>query len=253
MNSVSTENFFTPFNFYNQTIDNMLNNNFSYNNYTNSLSSNNVIEIPNVNVDVMNPTELMTECTPISNDLMERSLVEIPIEDEDENSDETSFYQVEDEGGVKIGEESFCLRALFEDVSEAGPFPSYRLAREISKLKEAQINFDKKWNMTPLVNFPYKSFNFAPKITKKKVSNNGKILNILHWNASGIIGKNKTDRLELLINIENPAIIRLCETKTNSTTECYIFELARLGYFPIIRSRLNENGEAKCHGGGGGG
>ena len=39
------------------------------------------------------------------------------------------------------------------------------------------------------------------------------------------------------IDQEKPDIISLNEIRTNSTTESYIYEVAKLGYFPLIRSR----------------
>ena len=68
-----------------------------------------------------------------------------------------------------------------------------------------------------------------------------KAIKVLHWNSNSITGK--FQKIENLIREENPDVISLNETRTNTTTESYVFELSRLGYFPIIRSRkvIKEN------------
>jgi len=54
----------------------------------------------------------------------------------------------------------------------------------------------------------------------------------------------KLNKIENLIIEENPNIVSLNETRTNSTIEAYIYELCRLGYIPIIRSRkIIKNGK----------
>ena len=60
---------------------------------------------------------------------------------------------------------------------------------------------------------------------------NSRSLKTLHWNANSVVGK--INKLENLIREEKPDIISLNETRTNTTTEAYIYELAGLGYFPI--------------------
>ena len=62
-----------------------------------------------------------------------------------------------------------------------------------------------------------------------------KSIKTLHWNANSVIGKN--NNICCLIEEEKPDIISINETRTNSTTENYIYEISKLGYFPIIRSR----------------
>jgi hypothetical protein len=50
----------------------------------------------------------------------------------------------------------------------------------------------------------------------------------------------KFNKLVQLIKLESPDVISLNETRTNKTTEAYIYELCRLGYYPIIKSRKQE-------------
>ena len=67
------------------------------------------------------------------------------------------------------------------------------------------------------------------KIDKKK------IIKTVHWNANSVVGKNNS--IWNLIEEERPDIVSLNETRTNSTTEAYLYELSKLGYYPVIRSR----------------
>ena len=136
-------------------------------------------------------------------------------------------------------DESFCLGALFAEDGLGDLGWSYRRDREIESLREAQLDFDKKWATTISYNFPFKPIN--GKITIEKSKSNQKemkLLKTLQWNCNGLIGKEKIDKLESLLLLENPDVISLVETKTNSTTESYIYELSRRGYFPMIKNRM---------------
>ena len=107
--------------------------------------------------------------------------------------------------------------------------------------------------------FPFKTFSdlFVEKMlnkeNSKKISGEGKKdkkLKIIHWNCNGIVGHEKFNRLENLLRFEKHDILSLNETKTNATTSCYLFELAKNGYISIYKNRKNESGEENSHGGG---
>ena len=62
-----------------------------------------------------------------------------------------------------------------------------------------------------------------------------KTLKVLHWNANSVIGKNL--KICELVAEMDPDIISINETRTDPTTECYIFKICEQGYIPFIRSR----------------
>jgi hypothetical protein len=74
----------------------------------------------------------------------------------------------------------------------------------------------------------------------------------LHWNANSVIGKNL--KIKELIEQENPDIISFNETRTNKTTDSYIFNFCSLGYVPFIRNRPEKTKKitqvSKLNGGG---
>ena len=72
---------------------------------------------------------------------------------------------------------------------------------------------------------------------------NKKRLKILHWNANGIVGK--YIKIENLVREFDPDVISINETRTNNTTEAYIYQLSRLGYFPLIKSRVTDTNKNK--------
>jgi hypothetical protein len=123
---------------------------------------------------------------------------------------------------------------------------SYRAERDEIKKNKKLVEEEIFWNKTPPVNYPYNKIKvpIGDKKAEKIKKNNVKDLKFLHWNANGIVGK--VNEIENLIREFDPDIISLNETKTNPVTEMYIYELARLGYFPWIKSRkklivTNEN------------
>ena len=63
-------------------------------------------------------------------------------------------------------------------------------------------------------------------------------LKIIHWNANGIVGK--IVELSQLIAIEHPDVVSINETKTNTTTCAYLYNIR--GYFPYIKNRDGNGG-----------
>jgi len=57
----------------------------------------------------------------------------------------------------------------------------------------------------------------------------------------------KFNKLVQLIKLESD-VISLNETRTNKTTEAYIYELCRPGYYPIIKSRKQEYNRKRVRG-----
>ena len=45
-----------------------------------------------------------------------------------------------------------------------------------------------------------------------------------------------------MINEFKPDVVSISETKTNETTESYIYEIAHLGYLPMVKSRVDSEG-----------
>ena len=64
-------------------------------------------------------------------------------------------------------------------------------------------------------------------------------MKLLHWNANSVIGR--ITKIESLIKEINPDVISFNETRTNDTTDSYIFDLAHLGYMPMVRNRPEED------------
>jgi len=123
-------------------------------------------------------------------------------------------------------------------------FPSYRKEREKIKKINKKVKLNKKWQKTPNVSYPFKSSgvigvpkNVEDETNKKKIK---KELVCLHWNANGIVGK--VDEIKNLINEFKPDVVSISETKTNETTESYIYEIAHLGYLPMVKSRVDSEG-----------
>ena len=73
-------------------------------------------------------------------------------------------------------------------------------------------------------------------ISGKGNKNDIKKMKLLHWNCNGIVGKEKFNKIENLLRFEKPDFLSLNETKTNATTCSYLFELSKMGYFPIFRN-----------------
>ena len=71
-------------------------------------------------------------------------------------------------------------------------------------------------------------------------NNKETVLKLLHWNPNSVVGK--INNILSYVLEEKPDIISINETRTNSTTESYIYEIASLGYLPIIRSRRINDG-----------
>ena len=113
---------------------------------------------------------------------------------------------------------------------------SYRSMRDTRNFfKELRENRE-KWDQLHNKNYPYKSSGGSVPIMRSTVKiNTFKNLKILHWNANGVTGK--VEEIKNLINEFKPDVVSLNETKTNSTTESYIYEICELGYKPRIKSR----------------
>ena len=117
---------------------------------------------------------------------------------------------------------------------------SYRQYRE---KKKRELD-DLTGNNCPLTQYPYKPITspIPTKLNSTKKVSEGKCLKFLHWNANSVVGK--INSILNLIEEEKPDLISINETRTNSTTESYIYEMAKLGYLPFIRSRkVLENGK----------
>jgi hypothetical protein len=116
---------------------------------------------------------------------------------------------------------------------------SYRIERLNKKITNQLAEEERHWGSTPNVSYPFKRTPIiGERIKVNKNKNEIKKLKILHWNANSVIGKNA--KLETLIAQEKPDIISLNETRTNGTTDSYIFKLCGqkgLGYIPFIRNR----------------
>jgi len=89
--------------------------------------------------------------------------------------------------------------------------------------------------------YPYKPITrpIQEKIPSLK-NNKETVLKLLHWNPNSVVGK--INNILSYVLEEKPDIISINETRTNSTTESYIYEIASLGYLPIIRSRRINDG-----------
>ena len=156
-------------------------------------------------------------------------------------------------GRVVVGEED-------DDGTPSIEVFSYRADR----LKKKEILENKLlqdyWNETPLTNYPFKKLNLnaekiIEKINKKYGSNSKKskikrkkTLKLLHWNANGIVGK--IGEIKNMILEWDPDVISLNETKTNSTTENYLYLLSEMGFFPIVKNRYAAPNEKDPKGGG---
>lgn len=128
-------------------------------------------------------------------------------------------------------------------------FDSYRRARDEEKLLKEKRAEKEKWQNIRIMNYPYKAIVIEAANTEKiniEISEEltiekTKILRILHWNPNVIVGK--IANIENLIDEIKPDVISLNETRTNKTTESYIFRLAEKKYLPIIKSREDKKRE----------
>ena len=131
---------------------------------------------------------------------------------------------------------------------------SYR-AERLKRLKEkTDENYENYWNVSQNVSYPFKITKKAPSLPKKKSINeknkekNKKKLTILHWNANGVVGK--IENIKNMINEWDPDVVSINETKTNSTTENYLYLLSELGYVPLVKNRTTLEGKKETQGGG---
>lgn len=105
---------------------------------------------------------------------------------------------------------------------------NYKTRKKAKKAKEKPNSL----NFVQQVIIP----NIPPKTPDKTVKNlMPKKIKTLHWNANSVVGK-VNDILSLILE-SNPDVVSLNETRTNSTTEAYIYDICKLGYYPIIRNR----------------
>jgi exonuclease III len=89
--------------------------------------------------------------------------------------------------------------------------------------------------------YPYRPISSPVPQNKPAPKKKEKTLKLLHWNPNSVVGK--INNILSFVLEENPDIISINETRTNSTTECYLYEIAKLGYFPVIRSRHINDGK----------
>jgi exonuclease III len=103
-----------------------------------------------------------------------------------------------------------------------------------------QVGGVEKINVSELLNESvHHSQSIQAPIGKKQREKKTKKLKCLHWNANGIVGR--TEEIGNLIQEFDPDIVSISETKTNETTENYIFIWASYGYLPMVRSRPGES------------
>jgi hypothetical protein len=132
---------------------------------------------------------------------------------------------------------------------------SYRIERLNRARAREQEEEKSHWDSSPNVNYPFRRIPIIKENVSNKSKNQNKELKnlkILHWNANSVIGKNL--KIKELIEQENPDIISFNETRTNKTTDSYIFNFCSLGYVPFIRNRPEKTKKitqvSKLNGGG---
>jgi hypothetical protein len=115
---------------------------------------------------------------------------------------------------------------------------SYRSIREAKAYNLRQKELRDHWDSTPNQNYPYRKTNIEVKKSTVKEKRTDRELKIIHWNANGIVGK--IVELSQLIAIEHPDVVSINETKTNTTTCAYLYNIR--GYFPYIKNRDGNGG-----------
>jgi exonuclease III len=115
---------------------------------------------------------------------------------------------------------------------------SYRSIREAKAYNLRQKELRDHWDSTPNQNYPYRKTNIEVKKNTVKEKRTDRELKIIHWNANGIVGK--IVELSQLIAIEHPDVVSINETKTNTTTCAYLYNIR--GYFPYIKNRDGNGG-----------
>ena len=148
--------------------------------------------------------------------------------------DEVSLATFVSGPGVLVG-------GLLEDDDEFRSGGGYRKRREKRKLDDNNVDH------LPRSQYPYKpiatpiSSLQGPNSKKQKIVRS-RCLSLLHWNPNSVIGK--VNSIISLTGEVKPDLISLNETRTNSTTEAYIYEICRTGYIPLIRNRqIIKNGK----------
>jgi hypothetical protein len=81
--------------------------------------------------------------------------------------------------------------------------------------------------------------NSQQKEKEARVSDENKKLKLLHWNPNSVIGK--IIPIQNLIMEIKPDIISFNETRTNGTTDSYLFDLAEIGYMAYVKNRPEKN------------
>jgi hypothetical protein len=167
-----------------------------------------------------------------------------------------------------MGEEILVEKALGKNFQAGlegetlGPEISYRKEREIEKRKKDDDRHMIKETQVGGVNYPARAprltFDSEGRILKAKDNSDNNVplpksgmeekghkkvtkkrsLKILHWNANSVIGKN--DKIIELVEELAPDVISFNETRTDATTEFYIYKICTRGYIPFIKSRPTE-------------